>query len=286
MELLVVIAIIGILIALLLPAVQSAREAARRMQCANNLKQVGLAVHMFHDARKMLPPCRIEDQYLTWSALILPYMEQVSMADQWDDTRSYYMQPQIARENIVSAYLCPSRGRSGDELLVDYGNKGYPGAVGDYQASYATSRKEAYDYEGEGAFIAAKWPGFPSKPGGSVKGWYSLTSLKSITDGTSKTFMVGEVTALRARACPTYNGDNNGFVVAGPGYPIARSTSQMEQDDDYEFHGFGSEHPGVCQFVFCDGSVHAIPVEISTVVLGYLVDRADGEVVNLDEWLE
>ncbi|MBN2292195.1 MAG: DUF1559 domain-containing protein [Pirellulales bacterium] len=287
-ELLVVIAIIGILIALLLPAVQSAREAARRMQCANNLKQTGLAVHLFHDSRNMLPPCRIEDQYLTWAALIMPYLEQVSMAEQWDDTRTYYdvVQPQSARETIVAAYLCPSRDRSRSEMLVDYKDKGYPGAVSDYQASYATTSHGSFDYEGEGAFVAAKWPGFPSKKNGTVKGWYSLTDLDSITDGTSKTFMIGEITYLRAQACPGYNGDGNGFVIAGPGYPIARYTQRLPSNTGTEFHGFGSEHPGVCQFVFCDGSVQAIPVEISTTVLGQLVDRADGEVIELGGLVE
>ncbi len=80
-ELLVVIAIIGVLIALLLPAVQAAREAARRTQCANNLKQQGLAVHGFIDVRKELPPSRIADHHATWLWLILPYMEQENLYD-------------------------------------------------------------------------------------------------------------------------------------------------------------------------------------------------------------
>jgi len=88
-ELLVVIAIIGILIALLLPAVQAAREAARRMQCANHLKQMGLAVHNFHDARKGLPPCAIDAGRVTAFGLMYPYMEQIALFEKFTSHPHY-----------------------------------------------------------------------------------------------------------------------------------------------------------------------------------------------------
>src|SRR5213592_497388 len=83
-ELLVVIAIIGVLIALLLPAVQAAREAARRSQCSNNLKQIGLGVQNYTSARKYLPSMRVADHQQTWLVLILPYLEEKAVGDLWD----------------------------------------------------------------------------------------------------------------------------------------------------------------------------------------------------------
>src|SRR5213595_1025276 len=94
-ELLVVIAIIGVLVSLLLPAVQAAREAARRSQCQNHLKQVGLGVHGFEDIYKSLPHSRYDDRY-TWAVEILPFLEQKALFEQWDLTKRYYLQTATA----------------------------------------------------------------------------------------------------------------------------------------------------------------------------------------------
>src|SRR5262245_27093757 len=89
-ELLVVIAIIGVLVALLLPAVQAARESARRMQCANHLKQIGLACTNFENQYKGLPPLRLADNWATWAAMILPSMEQSNVITLWDLKKRYF----------------------------------------------------------------------------------------------------------------------------------------------------------------------------------------------------
>src|SRR5947207_11194401 len=88
-ELLVVIAIIGVLVALLLPTVQMAREAARRSSCQNNLHQIGIAIHNFHDARNSLPPLRVSNNQASWFVLIMPYMEQGNISQLWTFSALY-----------------------------------------------------------------------------------------------------------------------------------------------------------------------------------------------------
>jgi len=140
-ELLVVIAIISILIGLLLPAVQRVREAANRMSCANNLKQIGLAMHNYHGSHEQLPPSRVSDSGATWAVVILQEMEQDNLYREWDINKPYYWQNETARRTPVKNYFCPSRRTSSSapksslsgDFFGDTANPThYPGALADY----------------------------------------------------------------------------------------------------------------------------------------------------------
>ena len=169
-ELLVVIAIIGVLIGLLLPAVQAAREAARRLQCANNLKQIGLAVQNFAAANnEMLPSSRVSEHMHTWLFQILPYMEQQAIYDGWDmGDGCYYDTPDWVREAQPTAYLCPSRRHEGpvedqpDGVHGHNRSNRWTGAVSDYSATTGTTgRSSAYlNWDQDGAMIYGDYDGF------------------------------------------------------------------------------------------------------------------------------
>jgi prepilin-type N-terminal cleavage/methylation domain-containing protein/prepilin-type processing-associated H-X9-DG protein len=279
-ELLVVIAIIAILIGLLLPAVQKVREAANRAKCQNNLKQIGLAVHTYHDARGSLPPSRIAARWGTWAALILPYIEQTAQAQLWDHRLNYYGQVPAAYQTQVRIYYCPAR-REPNTLSVnntngDINQQGTnsptPGAVSDYAASAGVTPPSNWNGpDSNGVFVIADAPADRSQ-------FRSRTKFASVIDGLSHTIMIGEKHVrvedfgIRTQGDGSvYNGDWAISWSRLGNRAIARSP-----DDPYNVN-FGSYHTGVCQFAFCDGSVRAVTNTLSVGILGLLANREDGE---------
>jgi prepilin-type N-terminal cleavage/methylation domain-containing protein len=306
-ELLVVIAIIAVLIGLLLPAVQKVREAANRMKCSNNLKQIGLAFHNYHDTYNQLPPHSLGDPFATWAVLIMPYIEQDNVYKLWTLQTDYYTQSKAARESMVPIYFCPTRrtpmlsqnvtphGDVADGLKPPATRTGpaVPGACGDYAACVTTNNDTAYGSDARGPILPAET--VPANPtvGSKLTSWRSRTTIASITDGTSNTLMVGEKhvrlgffgLVLQAANSTTQIAD--GSIYNGDRAPtIGRQcglTRELVRDpaagSGAPVNSFGSYHTGVCQFVFGDGSVKALSVGLAGNVLGALAGRADGLVI-------
>jgi len=240
-ELLVVIAIIAILIALLLPAVQAAREAARRSNCKSNLKQIGIALHNYHDTYNTFPPSYVNfgpEVRWGWGALILPFIEQENLFDQLDVSRRSGLTPSPTNgmQTRVDVYRCPSD--AGPDLANRYQRSGQKQATSNYVIS-----ESAANYNTNGA-----------------------KNMSAFLDGLSNSMLVGER-------------DGNPHVAAvWPGRAQStastgfRSTWKINLTDyngtDYwgncRRYALTSQHPGGVQVVFADGSVHFLSENIES----------------------
>ena len=305
-ELLVVIAIIGILIALLLPAVQSAREAARRMQCANNLKQIGLALHNYAAAHGGFPPAGITQWNLSgawdiynesangkhgtsWMLQILPFMELNTLYDRWDFTQNVKGNADVAKTDIP-AFYCPTRRnevRDQDQSIMFLE---WTGGGNDYAAAYCGSNGYWNDIDeptkcihkiGSMEYAAGSLINQNNLMG--IFTWNKSTKFRDITDGTSNTIMIGEHQRLNdPETCTRRSSD--GWAVAGVATTFSTDASTCGcpggLNNDF-FESPGSEHPGGAQFAMADGSVTFISENVNSVLFMYLGAKASGETKSL-----
>ena len=294
-ELLVVIAIIGILVSLLLPAVQAAREAARRMQCSNNLKQIGLATHNFEGTFRTLPPAFIGDNsdsvnsWATWPALILPQMEGSNQYNLLDLHYRVADQPAAAYQTQNPNFLCPSR----PPAVLSTGDFATPGgALTDYAASFGTA---ALYTNSTGAIIPALPLEIVTESSSKLRlnKWKAQVRIADLTDGTSNTTIFGEK-HIRPNSLRGKNEDRSAYSAVRNthrrmmGVYINGTTTEIRpllppdaQTPALANSSFGSAHVGICQFVFGDGSVQALSTTTDVDVLTKFVTRNDGGVVSL-----
>src|SRR5262245_31493329 len=313
-ELLVVIAIIGVLVALLLPAVQSARESARRMSCTNNERQIGIALHNHHDTFGTFPPggitngaCCSTQSGPTWTIFILPYMEQQALYDRYDQTQANeHANNAFVRTQFVKTYSCPDdmlikrllTPASGPGSNLQYMTGSYRAMAGvtDGLGWFDAECGRIYPLSQRGVLHSSSDPKYPTPfPSNYVAPPYSKERIANITDGTSNTLMVGEYYTVPKGSnqgrttfwAYTYTSFNQSEVVLPP------QTRQLFADFDKCVNScpncvgtsnpckrsWGSFHPQTINFVMTDGSTRAISTNIDMLQFAALGTIEGGETV-------
>jgi prepilin-type N-terminal cleavage/methylation domain-containing protein/prepilin-type processing-associated H-X9-DG protein len=292
-ELLVVIAIIGVLIGLLLPAVQSAREAARRSSCTNNLKQIGLAIHVYaHGTRERFPQgwlCNSGNAETGlgwgWASQILPHMEETAVGNMVTAHMTKSPTPEgithasarLVREAIVRTFLCPSDPNNSNPIFemhgidLDFSRSNYPGMFGAEHVEEIIEDDPAELFAGNGIFFAN-----------------SRVEFRSVTDGLSKTIMVAE---RDAREVPGHDdpteleqfdsvwigmaqgGEEAVIRVVGGGEEMFNSGTPHAED-------FRSRHVGGINVVFADGHVEFLQNSLDPTIFQRMSQRDDGQVIG------
>ena len=317
-ELLVVIAIIGILVALLLPAVQQAREAARRIQCANNLKQIGLAALNYESTEGEFPAgstsrgTDINGPYFsTWSVDLLPFIEEQALHDIWDPTKSFSdrrsVENQRLRESIVSGYSCPSDIGIGELDMPESGvGQRLLWGRGSYRAMSGHSLGQNGDHYWDNPKSALR-----RHERSMLDGWKGIMHvtirepreerefkpirMRQIADGLSKTFLVGEYhtigqpgsSAARRRTFWAY-----AYTSYNQSSAFFESRTLIADYDRCQRIGgggahtckraWGSLHAGdIVQFVLGDGSVHAVSSAVDMEIFVATATIKTGEIASI-----
>jgi prepilin-type N-terminal cleavage/methylation domain-containing protein len=283
-ELLVVIAIIGTLIGLLLPAVQSCREAARRMGCTNNVQQLGLALHQYEFHREKFPagvtdaagPIKSlpEGKHVSWIVRILPYLEETALAKHFKDADGAYAAGNVpVRQTAIRTLVCPSaRGLTVVETRADAGEEPVKVAISNYAGCHHDV-EAPIDADNHGMLFLN-----------------SAVRFKDIEDGSSRTLLLGEKLGPTYGADGRLSADDLGWVsgtratlrntsALAVRYDLTVPAGDAKPMDPLAVGGFGSDHSGgIVVMALADGSGLMLTADVDPRVLEQLGNRADGEI--------